>query len=151
MALLRLYNKNLLWGGSNISEEISKMVGAFGISVNKLGGDICRSIWETMHLTNNHLVLKPEDVELSRFKKFCEGGWLLLESLLVESQMGVRVTVFCCPENHNLFTVQGAWDRTHRGEMLKLMRWGVSLSLKCFILHDPQSYYLAQWILGFGT
>lgn len=25
-----------------------------------------------------------------------------MESLLVESQMGVRVTVFYCPENHSL-------------------------------------------------
>ncbi|KAF2610852.1 hypothetical protein F2Q70_00010195 [Brassica cretica] len=69
---------------------------AFGIRVNKLGGDICRRIWETMHLINNFLKC------CQRFKEFYDGGWLLLESLLVESQMGVRVTVFYCPENHSL-------------------------------------------------
>lgn len=58
-AVIQESNKNL-WGGSYISEEISRMVGAVGISVNKLGGDICRSIWET---TNKCLVLKPEVVE----------------------------------------------------------------------------------------
>ncbi|KAF2578526.1 hypothetical protein F2Q68_00003219 [Brassica cretica] len=103
-ALLRLYKRatRTCGGGSYISEEISKMVGAFsenkafGIRVNKLGGDICRRIWETMHLINNFLKC------CQRFKEFYDGGWLLLESLLVESQMGVRVTVFYCPENHSL-------------------------------------------------
>lgn len=62
-AVIQASNKNLWGGGSYISEEISKMVGAFsenkafGISVNKLGGDICTRIWETMHLINNFLVL----------------------------------------------------------------------------------------------
>lgn len=63
-AVIQASNKNLWgWIRSYISEEISKMVGpfsenkAFGISVNKLGGDICTRIWETMHLINNFLVL----------------------------------------------------------------------------------------------
>lgn len=93
---------------------------------------------------------KPEDIETpwhvsrllyltwnqkccQRFKEFYNGGWFLLESLLVESQMGVRVTVFCCPENHSLLRfkelgiahIVGGYYRSFVGRvhMVQARRW----------------------------
>lgn len=95
---------------------------------------------------------------LSRFKEFYEVGWLLLESLLVESDSvsWAEFTQFkrdveagfemLLDDSMNNIITCIKFSTAHSTDAM-----GVSLSLKCFILHDPQSYYLGLMDSWFGT